>query len=302
MKKFFPEKSNTWYAKSNLSAKSAKKTSYYLWWRYLRLSEDYWWICQQKGQTLDKEFAKTYRLFGDIFNLSFEKWWASHGANAFAYKANPPKVEVVKLEDINEIRSEDWSKLIKVPLHLTKSEMLAQMSALFDKHVPKPLPPHLIPENEVENLRGIRLDVLLDAHRVWCLNDAIRHGKLSGKLDRPERLTQYWIGIQLGLEPESDRAKVNRYLQASKYESATVRVKINRYISKARNIIANVELGRFPVMTPVPSRKRWSEQQLAEKAKAISAGLWICPESITREIQALLPIKSKPVNLMMPVP
>lgn len=293
MKKIFPENPKKWYAKSDLGARSAKKTSYYLWWRYLRLSEDYWWLCQQKGQTLDKDFAKTYRLFGEIFNLSFEKWWASNGAEAFAYKANPPKVEIVHSEDINAFRAEDWLKLIKVPLHLTKSEMLSQMSALFDKHVPKPLPKALAPASEVEQMRGIRRDVLLDAHRVWCLNDAIKRGKLKENLDRPERLTQYWIGIQLGLEPESDKAKIIRYLQASKYEMATVRVKVNRYISKARNIIANVELGHFPVMTPVPSRKRWSEEQLAEKAKAVSSGLWVCPESKAKDIQTLLPIKKK---------
>ena len=293
MKNFFPESPNKWYAKSNLSAKSAKNTPYYLWWRYLRLSEDYWWLCQQNGQTLDQDFAKTYSLFGDVFNLSFEKWWTNNGAEAFAYKASPPKVEIVNLEEINATQPEKWLKFIKIPLHLTKSEMLAQMSALFDKHVPKPLPNSLSPENELENMRGIRNDVLLDAHRVWCLNDAISRGKLNGKLDRPERLTQYWIGMQLGLEPEPDKAKINRHVQASKYEMATVRVKVNRYISKARNIIANVEVGHFPVMTPVPARKRWSEIQLTEKALAISEGRWVCPESKTREIQSLLPIIKK---------
>ena len=27
----------------------------YWWWRYLRVSKDYWWVCQQNGNTLDKD-------------------------------------------------------------------------------------------------------------------------------------------------------------------------------------------------------------------------------------------------------
>lgn len=292
MRHYFPNLSNQRYSHFDLEVKAAQRSLYYLWWRYLRLSEDYWWLCQQKGRTLDKEFAKTYKVFGNIFGVSFSQWWEQRGAAVFSYKVDPPKVEKFKLKDALFIHNEKWLQPVMIPQHLTKTEILAQIGALFDDHVPKPLPTAVTTENEVEDMRGVRKGVLLDAHRVWCLNDAIERAKATGNLDRPERLTQYWIGKQLGLEPEPNKAKIIRPLQTEKYEMLAIRVKVNRYLTKASNIIANVELGHFPLMSTVSERERWSKNQLVEKLDAIAAGLWVCPESSTKEFQSLLPLTS----------
>lgn len=291
MRRFFPNLSNQKYSQLGLEIAAAKRSLYYWWWRYLRLSDDYWWLCQQKGRTTDKEFAATYKLFGDVFVKDFGDWWADHGTQVFSYEVDPPKVELITVKEMMYVPPIKWIQPVMIPLHLTKSEILAQLSDLLKDHVPKPLPKSIATGHEVEDLRGVRKQVLIDAHRVWCLNDAINRAKAIGNLDRPERLTQYWIGKELGIEPEPDPSKKVRTLLVEKNERLAIRVKVNRYLTKAANIIANVELGHFPVMASVPARERWSKKQFAEKMEAMAAGQWICPESQAKEFQSLLPMK-----------
>lgn len=293
MRRFFPNLSNQKYSQLGLEIAAAKRSLYYWWWRYMRLSSDYWWLCQQKGRTLDKQFASTYKLFGDVFVKDFGDWWADRGTQVFSYEVDPPKVELISVKEMQWVPPIKWIQPVMVPLHLTKSEILAQLNELLKDHEPKPLPKSIATGHEVEDLRGVRKQVIIDAHRAWCLNDAINRATITGNLDRPERLTQHWIGKQLGLEPEPDKAKVIRQVQTEKYERLAIRVKVNRYLSKANNIIANVELGKFPVMTQVPERERWSKKQLAEKEGALAARQWVCPESEAKEFQSLLPLIKK---------
>ena len=294
MRRFFPKLSNQKYSQLGLEIAAAKRSLYYWWWRYLRLSDDYWWLCQQKGRTADKEFAATFKLFGDVFTKDFGDWWADRGTQVFSYEVDPPKVELISVREMSWVPPIKWIQPVMVPLHLTKSEILAQLSELLKDHKPKPLPKSIASGQEMEDLRGVRKQVLIDAHRVWCLNDAINRAIAADLLDRPERCTQHWIGKQLGIEPEPDAERKSATAQVEKNERLALRVKVNRYLVKSRAVIANVELGHFPSMKPVPERERWSKKQLADKAAAIAAGQWVCPESDTKEFQSLLPFKKKP--------
>lgn len=283
MRRFFPNLSNQKYNQLDLEIAAAKRSLYYLWWRYLRLSDNYWWLCQQRGKTGDKEFAETYNLFGNIFGVSFDEWWVERGTKVFSYEVDPPQVELISVREMRYVPPVKWIQPAMIPLHLTKSEILAQLNDLLKDHQPTPLPKSIATGHEVEDLRGVRKKVLIDAHRVWCLNDVLSRAKAADLLERPERFTQYWIGKQLGITPEPDKAKIIRRVQTEKYERLSIRVKVNRYLTKANNIIANVELGHFPVMTPVAERKMWTKKQLQEKKDAIEAGLWVCPESDSDE-------------------
>jgi hypothetical protein len=293
MRRFFPNLSNQKYSQLGLEIAAAKRSLYFWWWRYLRLSDDYWWLCQQKGRTIDKQFAETYKLFGEVFECDFGEWWADRGSAVFSYEVDPPRVELITVREMGYVPPINWIQPVMVPLHLTKSEILSQLSELLKDHVPKALPKSIATGHEVEDLRGVRKQVLIDAHRVWCLNDLVTRGKAADILDRPERLTQYWIGKSLGIDPDPEKAKVIRRIQPEKYEHLAMRVKVNRYLAKARNIIANVELGHFPVMKEVPERERWSKKQLTSKNEAIQAVQWKSPEVDTKEFQSLLPMKKK---------
>lgn len=266
---------------------AAKRSLYYWWWRYLRLSSDYWWLCEQNGKTTDKAFASVFRDFGDVFTIGFDEWWERHGARIFAYKLDPPRVSLISLENFDLIGASRSMYAIAIPKFQTKSEILSQLSDLLKDHQPMPYPRSIATDHEVGDLRGIRKQVLIDAHRAWCLNDAVNRAKSEGQLDRPERFTQYWIGGKLGIIPKSDAGKV-KTLRVQANERLAVRVKVNRYLSKANLVISNVEIGHFPVFHPVTEVKRWTKKQLTEKQDAISSGAWICPESATEKIMTLL--------------
>ncbi len=290
MRHFYPALSQNRYSQFGQEVAAAQRSLYYWWWRYLRLSSDYWWLCQQKGRSLDKEFNKTYKMFGDVHTLGFREWWLSNGTKIFSYKVDPPKAQFVDLRNLY-LASDDstklWLKPLMIPSHLTKSEILEQVVELLESHKSKTLPKSIVTEYEVEDLRGMRKKALIDSHRVWCLHSAIEVAKKTNSLSRPERFTQYWIGKKLELDPKAFSSK--RYRETVEANNRlAMRVKVNRYLSKAQNIIANVELGKFPVLTDVPERKRWSVKQLSEKNKAIEAGKWVCPESSSDEFKKMI--------------
>jgi len=288
MPNYFPNLSRYKYKLPAEEVAAAKRSLYFWWWRYLRLSSDYWWLCQESGKTSDKKFASVYEDFGDVFSLSFDEWWSSYGSRLFAFKVDPPKVGWLSAKEAKSAELKKFFYRVKIPRFQTKSKILAQLSDLLADHEPMPYPQDISTDFEVENLRGIRRQVLVDTHRVWCLNDALRRAIERGVLDRPERYTQYWIGMKLGIEPAAGNYhKINDF-HREKYERLAVRVKVNRYLAKANRIIRNVELGNFPVMNPVAVRSRWSKKQKRELAEAIQSGAWVCPESATSEIKSMV--------------
>ena len=301
MRKLYPNLSKGRYPEHVKELAAARRSLYFWWWKYLRLSSDYWWLCQQKGKTTDKAFASVYADFGDVFADGFESWWNERGGDIFAYKLDPPRVSVIdkkalfsvgrmppsKSFELNHLRDSDEISIVAIPLIYTKSEILSQLSELLKGHLPAPYPQEVSTDYEVGDLRGVRKVALIDSHRVWCLNDAVNREKDGGRLDRPERFTQQWLGRKLSILPKSDAQKF-RSTRVEANERLAIRVKVNRYLSKANLIIKNVEIGNFPVFAPVPETKRWTKKQLVEKQAALISGAWTCPESSAEEVLALL--------------
>lgn len=264
---------------------AAKRSLYFWWWKFLRLSPDYWWLCQQKGKTRDKEFAKTYRDFGDVFDVygDFDLWWGAHGEGLFAYQLSPPKVNFYDDNEITLRRRRRWYYLVMVPKFFTKTEVLKQLDTLFDRFQPEAFPEELSSRRSMASLQGIRKPVLIEAFKVWCLNAAIQRGKADGSLQQPQRYTQFWIGKTLGLREADGRVK--RYDKRKEdCENLAMRVKVNRYLSKVHALIRNVEVGIFPSVRMPEPRRYWTLQQERDLQKAIKDGLWLSPEAASEEI------------------
>ncbi len=269
---------------------AAKRSLYYQWWRYLRLSVDYWWLCQQRGKTRDKTFAKVYDDFGDLFDAQtdFDSWWQYKGTLLFAYQVSPPRVCL----------EEDWEALpfplgrgysgVRIPTHLTKTEILRQMDILFRNHKPTPVPVAIVSPRRVAPHHGIRKSVLLDTHRAWCLNDAIERGIADGSLTRPTLYTQNWIGNKLKLKKPQRRVVKDDYGKRLALDNTAMRVKVNRYLGNANALIRNAEVGIFPSIQSPTNRKYWTRDQEKEMKAAIAAGLWRSPESADPQITSLL--------------
>ena len=61
----------------------AWSSPYRCWWSFLSCSKDYWWVCQQNGDTLDPELQRTYENFGDAHLHGFAAWWTEAARDNF---------------------------------------------------------------------------------------------------------------------------------------------------------------------------------------------------------------------------
>jgi len=287
MQNVFPNLSKGKYQLLTLEAAAAGRSLYFWWWKYLRLSSDYWWMCQLKGKTSDREFAATYNKFGNVFEDSFETWWKFTGTNVFKYKLPPPPVRFIDETTVHQTAAYRGMYQVAIPMHYTKTQIFKQLRELLKDHEPIKISDEFATAYQASSIRGMGKKVLIDAHRIWCLNDAIIREKAAERLYRPEKYTQQWIGRKLEITPIADPTKYKSQ-KVVENERLAIRVKVNRYLSKANLIVRNVEIGKFPSLDAVPEVARWTKKQLAEKQEAIESRVWICPESCTDEVLALL--------------
>lgn len=287
--KLFANLSKGRYLQKEHELAAAKRSLYYLWWRYLRCSVDYWWLCQQRGKTKDKVFAATYESFNDVFFHSFSSWWSLYGEKLFAYKVDPPKVSFFDDRSAYVSENSDAFQLVQIPLFLTRSQIIQQVDELFATHEAQALPSRVQSELSVGNTRGMKRQALLASLDVWCLHDAIQRARANDLLERPERFTQYWIGTKLGLMgKQTDVYKTPKRIAS---DQLAMRVKVNRHLSRANVLIRNVELGVFPVLTEPEPNNRWTVKQQKELQEALNEGQWVCPESDKEEIAVMLGLR-----------
>jgi len=274
--KLYPQLSRGRYSSRRSEIAAAKRSLYYMWWKYLRLSEDYWWVCHFDGKCKDNTLNATYKKFGNVFTDKFEQWWESNGEKLFAFKVDPPKVERMDVREFH--RSMDLNyEILLVPKYLTKSEIAKQVQQVMAEHEPSPLPKQFKYDLSVSDTRGMKRNVMQGVYDVWCLNQVLQDALERQQLDQPERFTQYWIGKQLGIM-NADEVGPFINLESQAAHQLSVRVKVNRYLAKARALIANAELGNFPVVKPVESRNRWTKMQQAHIASELAGSRWISPE------------------------
>ncbi len=276
MQPFFSGLSNLRYPNKRKELAAAKRSLYYLWWKFLRLSEDYWWLCEFNGKSKDKAFNETYKKFGNVFVGTFEDWWATRGADLFAYKLEPPKVEWLDKGKFYG-KSEDYYKVLLIPKNLTKSEIASQVRKVLATHKKAPLSKKIRYDLSISDTRGMKRPVLESVLDVWSLNQVLKLAIQNGQLDRPERFTQYWIGKQLNLMRAGAQTHFVNIESQAKHQLA-VRVKVNRYLSKAQSLIANAEYGQFPVVKKVQQPSRWTESQKSKIKAQLCGRQWMSPE------------------------
>lgn len=255
----------------------AADSSYRWWFEYLRLSKDYWWLCKQKGKTLDPEFKKVWLAFGDVFEMDFAQWFIKRGYAIFQQSVAPPKIEVV-----------DDGKGMRFPISSTKNRvLLAVPTDISEKTLKKQFVEIIraIENREVRKgnadfsllkVKGVRKQVLEKAHAVWFE----RFNQSYMREHQPElatKLDMYEIGERLSISPAHNR-RAGEHERDRILKERVMRVAVNRMHHRAEALIANVEMGRFPSYDPVVvKKKRWTKEQQAQLDKAVESGKWIPP-------------------------
>ena len=262
------------------------------WWEYLRLSKDYWLVCQTsrsrlRPETTDEGLANIYKKFGNIHDCTFDEWWLERGSRVFREQHEPPKVREISPHPENIARIGRDHLLIKVPLALSRVTIQRQISRILKKYEDQR------PNNRLEISRSefpinpvrYRLHTLQVMHEVYCLHRELIEKPaalmtLAGTVDArrewakkyEQRADLYRIGKLLRISPSNERligdpseirAKQNR-----------MRASVSRFLRRAEQLISNVEYGEFPVFTSHPrTGSRFTARQL-ERHRELEEAWW----------------------------
>ena len=236
------------------SLERAKGTLYETWFNALQLSPHYQLLCETKEFPSD-EAKRTFELFGDLRNVTFDTWWIEVGYGIFAEKKPFNKVSINNQTDIF---GEDVKVLhLEIPLNVSPKTLRAQFDNLLELHHPhykdfdrwqaSTAPVRM----ESRKLTSVSLNICVDVYRLFL-----------EKSKQGEALL-YEIGEELRINPKlnvihSDRAiEVNE--KRIKMSSA-----VSEYLEKAKNLVAHATEGRFPCTDNHP----WIERQTRAARKS----------------------------------
>jgi hypothetical protein len=266
------------YADSADELRDAWASPYRWWWSYLRLSKDYWWVCQQKGETLDSELRRMWEDFGNVFASSFDDWWKKKGRALFAEQVRLPHVRKIDNQLSNLSADAARHVLVEIPLNLTERTITRQVLAIVRADANRKIKPVSAATRQLCKLRGIRMAVLNDAHDIWCLNLLVQLAKQpKSTIGKPfDHMTSQQLGAAVRLV-RSCMPKPTDGEDLERKKRNGMKVAVSRMLTRVDALVANAEIGRFPSVEPVAPRKRWTAKQKKALDAAIAAGKWHPP-------------------------
>jgi hypothetical protein len=255
----------------------ASRSAYRWWFETLRCSRDYWWVCEQRGETLDPDLKRVWEHFGDVFTSYFETWWDQTGHHIFAERVGPPRIESVNEFVAMQCCADEKVLVLAVPLLMTDKVLKRNFSEVLAFHRGREIRSSdaLFPLRKTSR---IRLGVIEQALRVWLHRHTLDHesGINRSELGWDEANSNYQIGELLDVSPKH-RKRPGDPLLVQKKKERVMRVAVSRATSRAVGLISNAEIGVFPSFIPVAGRERWTTRQAQSLEKAVKRGKWTAP-------------------------
>jgi hypothetical protein len=202
-------------------------------------------------------------------------WWQENGAKLF----DSPQVEM----RFNKYLASGLELLIRSDLVIARPNMVCIAIPLYlDTEVAR----NAIWEAwESSRIRGTHYDkdakyqifkldlkgrkTIVPAYRAWALNVCVQKSAASDELNH---WGSFEMGRHLNLSPRNQiRDKDN--LENRKRKQNLLRTTFCQNKKAAINLIANVEIGKFPCKNEVDVCQRWTALQQSELDKAIDDGL-----------------------------
>ncbi len=253
----------------------ARRSPYFWWWSYLRLSKDYWWLCERSSQHCwDERLRKMRSDFGNVYSLPFDEWWLERGCHLFAEKMALPHARQIDLRRLDISPNTNDHIVIEIPLRLTERTISRQVLALVRAHENREIERISSARRQLCKLTGIRMDVIQIGHQVWQRHYETRlpvQPDAVGQLKGAKSL--YQIGLEMGLVG-SCKPKAGDSIEIVRKKVNGMKVGVSRMLRRANLLIANAEIGLFPSFSNVETVKRWPLKNQAAFDEAIKAGLW----------------------------
>jgi hypothetical protein len=107
-----------------------KNSVYYLWWEFLRRSDEYRECCAAAGKG---KMSGLYQDFGDVFATDFKSWWQAdeRGARLFAERL-PPKMTLI--DELPAPAIADQVLVLQVPLGFSKRTLTVEFQKILKTH------------------------------------------------------------------------------------------------------------------------------------------------------------------------
>jgi hypothetical protein len=234
---------------SRLSVAYQQRSPYYWWWAYLKRSEDYRACCAAGGTG---KLAALYADFGDVREDDFRKWWSEGSRGMRLFAERPLAVKFSELDSAAEWQPE-WTKdkvmVLAVPLTVSKRRLKGAFAALLDRRHTgnKSGRPSMAKLKEVSTARFqlehnytvASLATTLAVYDLWLANQ---------REPKDLRLTLWQIGKALKLNREAIKAADSDSSHDRAVGRNVLAATVGRYVKQAKSLIANTELGRFPLL------------------------------------------------------
>lgn len=262
------------YRRDELLLNDAERSPYFWWWSYLRLSKDYWWVCQRKGVADDLRLREMYRDFGKVYEMTFEQWWDKRGISLFSEQLALPSVRQLNANDLQLSRGIDQHLLLEIPLNLTEKTIISQVRKLISLHPEREVLRTSTAKRKLAKMVGIRQDVIESAYAIWRLYYLSRDGRTVDKVGQVTGTKSlYQIGKELRLvrtcmpQPTDDKERAAKRVNGMK-------VAVSRMLARANNLIENAAIGTFPSIQTIKEPIVWRAAQRQRLEQAILEFQW----------------------------
>lgn len=262
------------YRRDDLLLNDAQRSPYYWWWAYLRLSKDYWWVCQRKGVADDMRLRDMYRDFGRVYEMTFEQWWDKRGVALFSEQVALPAVREINPHDMQLSREWERHLLLEIPVNLTERTIISQVRKLIRQHPKREVQRTSTAQRKLAKLIGIRQDVIESAYAVWRLHYESRDERTVERIGQAQGTKSlYQIGKELRLVKTCMPAATDDKARAAKRVNG-MKVAASRMLARANNLIANAAVGTFPSIQAPREPIVWRPVQQRKLDEAVAAGHW----------------------------
>jgi hypothetical protein len=262
------------YRRDDLLLNDAYESPYYWWWAYLRMSKDYWWMCQRHGVADDQRLVQMYYDFGKVYNMTFEQWWTKHGIWLFHEQMALPAVRQLTHSNMELSRPLGQHLLLEIPLNMTEKTIINQVRRMLRTHPGREVERVSTAKRKLAKLIGIRQDVIESAYAVWRVHHESRDGRLVKKIAQVKGTKSlYQIGKELSLVKTCMPVATDNKERAAKRVNG-MKVAVSRMLARANNLIDNATVGTFPCIKAVNQPIEWRPIQQRKLAEAVAAGKW----------------------------
>lgn len=217
----------------NEELKEARKSPAYWWYQALRLNDEYRYCCQHDGKG---ELSATYRDFGDVYEMEFDRWWMRHGRKIFT--ETKPFKKVRQVETAQQLEKTSWDKnklIIEIPLTLRRQTAMRQVGKLVKKAY----------EGRVIDVMAqstARRKIIKNKMRMSTVEQLLR--VLEIRLNNPT-MTLNQVGVKAGIELDLMARNKEEVITVA-MERRRMTIAVGRLLNQARNLVTNAGQGKFP--------------------------------------------------------